>query len=70
MRKRQNEANGGKWKRNYQGNEGADLSKNTVYFIVLDPPMYTAVTEFDWFYLRGAQDNEEISLIMDLSKFL
>ena len=32
--------------------------------------MYTAVTEFDWFYLRGAQDNEEISLIMDLSKFL
>ena len=42
----------------------------TVYFIVLDPPMYTAVTEFDWFYLRGAQDNEEISLIMVLSKFL
>jgi len=34
-----------------------NISVITVYFIVLDPPMYTAVTEFDWFYLR--EDNED-----------
>jgi len=29
-------------------NDSRNTVASTVYFIVLDPPMYTAVTEFDW----------------------